>query len=155
MKCGTFEPGIASREGGHIYEGVSGTLRANPGDNQMAVYGVYENHGQDTRFRNSKEVSQTVTASWGEGRNNCPFVVKAYGVVAKGNGDTFINDTTHTALSCGGGEPGQGYPCVLEVYGSDHYNQDIYREVEPTLGANCGISTGRNGVVFALKRESE
>lgn len=33
----TFEPGIASREGGHIYEGVSGTLRSNAGDNQMAV----------------------------------------------------------------------------------------------------------------------
>jgi DNA (cytosine-5)-methyltransferase 1 len=33
----TFEPGIAQREGGHIYEGVSGTLRANAGDNQMAV----------------------------------------------------------------------------------------------------------------------
>lgn len=32
-----FEPGIASREGGHIYEGVSGTLRSNAGDNQMAV----------------------------------------------------------------------------------------------------------------------
>jgi DNA (cytosine-5)-methyltransferase 1 len=33
----TLEPGIASSEGGHIYEGVSGTLRANAGDNQMAV----------------------------------------------------------------------------------------------------------------------
>ena len=33
----TIEPGIAAREGGHIYEGVSGTLRANAGDNQMAV----------------------------------------------------------------------------------------------------------------------
>jgi DNA (cytosine-5)-methyltransferase 1 len=33
----TFEPGIAKREGGHIYEGVSGTLRANAGVNQMAV----------------------------------------------------------------------------------------------------------------------
>ena len=33
----TLEPGIAAREGGHIYEGVSGTLRANMGDNQMAV----------------------------------------------------------------------------------------------------------------------
>jgi len=39
----------------------------------------------------------------------------AYGVVAKGNGDAFINPKTHTALSCGGGEPGQGYPCVLIV----------------------------------------
>ena len=33
----TLEPGIAAREGGHIYEGVSGTLRAKAGDNQMAV----------------------------------------------------------------------------------------------------------------------
>ena len=33
----TFEPGIAAREGGHIYEGVSGTIRANAGDNQMSV----------------------------------------------------------------------------------------------------------------------
>ena len=30
----SFEPGIAQREGGHIYEDVSGTLRANAGDNQ-------------------------------------------------------------------------------------------------------------------------
>lgn len=33
----TFEPGIAQRQGGHIYDGVSGTLRANAGDNQVAV----------------------------------------------------------------------------------------------------------------------
>lgn len=33
----TFEPCIASREGGHIYEGVSGTIRSNAGDNQMSV----------------------------------------------------------------------------------------------------------------------
>ena len=33
----TLEPGIAAREGGHIYEGVCGTLRANAGDNQMAI----------------------------------------------------------------------------------------------------------------------
>ena len=33
----TFEPGIAAREGGHIYEGVCGTLRAEAGDNRMAV----------------------------------------------------------------------------------------------------------------------
>ena len=36
-QCITFEPGIASREGGHIYENVSGTLRANAGDNQMSA----------------------------------------------------------------------------------------------------------------------
>ena len=33
----TFEPGILKREGGHYYKNVCGTLRANAGDNQMAV----------------------------------------------------------------------------------------------------------------------
>ena len=39
----------------------------------------------------------------------------AFGVVAKGNGDAFLMREKHTALSVGGGEPGQGYPAVLEV----------------------------------------
>ena len=43
----TFEPGIASREGGHIYEGISGTLRANAGDKQMATcYSVDQGGGK-------------------------------------------------------------------------------------------------------------
>lgn len=33
----TLEPVIAAREGGHIYEGVCGTLRDEAGDNRMAV----------------------------------------------------------------------------------------------------------------------
>lgn len=32
-----FEPGAASRVGGHVWSGVSGALRADMGDNQMAV----------------------------------------------------------------------------------------------------------------------
>ena len=42
-----FEPGIASREGGHIYENVSGTIRANSGDNQMATaYAMQDREGK-------------------------------------------------------------------------------------------------------------
>ncbi len=37
----------------------------------------------------------------------------AAGVVTKGNGDCFLTEETHTALSTGGGQAGQGYPCVL------------------------------------------
>ena len=37
----------------------------------------------------------------------------ASGVVSKGNGDCFLTDEVHTALSAGGGQAGQGYPCVL------------------------------------------
>ena len=76
----TLEPGIAQREGGHIYEGVSGTLRANAGDNQMAV---------------------------------------AY-------------DADTTAI------------------GFDGYNAAETGEKVATLGVNCGMSTGRNGVVVGF-----
>lgn len=36
-----------------------------------------------------------------------------YGVVSKGNGDCFLMEETHTSLSIGGGQAGQGYPCIL------------------------------------------
>ena len=37
----------------------------------------------------------------------------AYSVCSKGNGDTFISDKAYT-MTTGGGQAGQGYPCVLE-----------------------------------------
>lgn len=74
----TFEPGIAAREGGHIYEGVSGTLRANAGDNQMSVAHpvAIENHPADSRVKidNSGTV-QTLTSRMGTGGGNVPFIL--------------------------------------------------------------------------------
>ena len=37
MNVISFEPGIMSRDGGHCYENICGTLRANMGDNQSTV----------------------------------------------------------------------------------------------------------------------
>lgn len=87
----TFEPGIASREGGHIYEGVSGTLRANAGDNQMATaYGMgvsqdqylfqpvfsVENHPNDSRVGiNEDGKVQALTSRMGTGGGNVPMVL--------------------------------------------------------------------------------
>ena len=137
-----FEPGIASREGGHIYEGVSGTLRANAGDNQIAtVYSVNHQGGNVEQIIEGK--TGTLTASMNSSGNNklsiCYSIdqgggksacnvseeqsptltcthggepVVCYGVVTKGNGDTFISEERHTALTTGGGQAGQGYPCV-------------------------------------------
>ena len=45
-----LEPGIASREGGHIYEDVSGTIRANAGDNQMSVAYSINHQGENAKF---------------------------------------------------------------------------------------------------------
>jgi DNA (cytosine-5)-methyltransferase 1 len=51
------------------------------------------------------------------------------------------------ALSCGGGQAGQGYPCVMESVGFEAYNSTTTGDKSATLGVNCGMSTGRNGVV--------
>ena len=50
----------------------------------------------------------------------------AYGVTTKGNGDAFISEERHTSLSAGGGQAGQGYPCVMTK--KPHY---IVRRLTP------------------------
>lgn len=35
------------------------------------------------------------------------------GIVSKGNGECFLTPERHTSLSGGGGQAGQGYPCIL------------------------------------------
>ena len=37
------------------------------------------------------------------------------GIVSKGNGDCFLTPERHTSLSGGGGQAGQGYPCILNT----------------------------------------
>ena len=72
----TFEPGIAAREGGHIYEGVSGTLRAHAGDNQMATVYSVENHPNDSRVKiDESGIVQALTSRMGTGGGNVPMVL--------------------------------------------------------------------------------
>lgn len=54
---------------------------------------------------------------------------KAYGIVTKGNGDAFATYERHTALSIGGGQAGQGYPCALIVK-DERADGIFYRQVE-------------------------
>ena len=46
---------------------------------------MFENHSQDTRYRGPLEVSQTVSATYGTGGNNQPFVVESAGFCPKSN----------------------------------------------------------------------
>lgn len=46
-------------------------------------------------------------------------IIATYGVVSKGNGEAWITLETHMSLSLGGGQAGQGYPCVLIVCEKD------------------------------------
>ena len=77
--CFTFEPGIASREGGHIYKNVSGTLRSNAGDNQMATAYSVENHPNDSRVGiNEDGKVQALTSRMGTGGGNVPMVMQCF-----------------------------------------------------------------------------
>ena len=54
-----------------VCENMTGTLRASEKGHQPLVY---ENHGVDTRIRESSEISPTVTARFGTGGGNTPLV---------------------------------------------------------------------------------
>lgn len=79
-----FEPGAASRLGGHCWEEFAGTLRADAGDNQTAV--VVEHHPMDSRVKVRNDgVVQTLSSRMGTGGNNVPLAMsaKAYGICSR------------------------------------------------------------------------
>ena len=76
----------------------------------------------------------------------------ASGVVTKGNGDCFLSEERHTALTAGGGQAGQGYPCVLTAafsagQGSKTGGIGYQEECSPTLKAT---ESGTNMVPSVL-----
>lgn len=44
-----------------------------------------------------------------------------YGLVSKGNGEAWLILEKHMSLSTGGGQAGQGYPCVLVTNETDNF----------------------------------
>ena len=77
------------------------------------------------------------------------------GIVSKGNGDCFLTPERHTALSGGGGQPGQGYPCILGASCLNPWDTQQARvftpeSTAPTLaGADGGGGRNPGGLVFA------
>ena len=66
--------GEAGKEtAGAAGEGVEGASRCLTGRNYLA----YENHSQDSRYKDLGEVSETVSAKYGMGGNNQPLVVSS------------------------------------------------------------------------------
>lgn len=55
-----------------VHENKSGTITASVGNHPPLVF---ENHGQDSRFKGPVDISNTIGASLGTGGNNQPFVV--------------------------------------------------------------------------------
>ena len=132
--CISLEPGIASREGGHIYEDVSGTLRANAGDNQMSVaYKCYD-IGDRRRVPNEyTDVSPTLLSQMGTGGNNVPVVVEGLDCYNQ----QLTGEKAKSLTNCAT-DP-HHIPCV--VMDRSAYNQ----------GANAKFNIGidENGVAFS------
>ena len=69
------------------------------------------------------------------------------GIVSKGNGDCFLTPERHTSLSGGGGQAGQGYPCILDAGCLDPW--DTRQTLESASPASNNGEVKPGGMVFA------
>lgn len=127
-----FQPILDDQGGSQITvrnDGKAPTLRAEMHGNVPCVMesaGFCTEHSAKSRSVGfEEEVSPTLRAGV------TPGIV--YGVTTKGNGDAFVSQERHTAITVGGGQAGQGYPCVC--YGVDGYNQTLTGDKAKTINS--------------------
>ena len=99
-----------------ITEDVASTLRAGMGGHPPLISQPNCMNGWDTqqsRVFTPEGVAPTLAGADGGGGRNPAGLLFAAGVVSKGDGDCFLTPEVHTSLTGGGGQAGQGYPCVL------------------------------------------
>ena len=118
---------VLNDQGGNrmdVSEDKTSTLRAHANHPPL----VFENHGQDTRFRGPLENAPTVMSTYGTGGNNQPFVVekpKTFDVrftslnTKNKRHNVYETDTSRT-IDTGGSHPesNQGGVAVVSVQGS-------------------------------------
>lgn len=97
--------------------GVAGAMGAQPGMKQQTFVAdtgcLNAWDTQQSRIFTPEGVAPTLAWADGGGGRNPAGLLFAAGVVSKGDGDCFLTPETHTSLTGGGGQAGQGYPCVL------------------------------------------
>ncbi len=107
---------------------------------------------QQERIFTEQSVAPALAGADGGGGRNPGGLLFAAGVVSKGNGDCFLTPEQHTSLTSGGGQAGQGYPCVLTAGFSAGAaptvgNIGYQEECAPTLKA---LESGTNMVPSVL-----
>jgi len=149
-------------------EETAPTLRA--GTVPAAI--MFENHSQDTRYRQLEDVAPTVSSTYGTGGNNQPFVLentKCYDVRFTSEGtknarqNCYETETART-IDTGGNAPDSNQGGVAVVYGicskdsnsmkSDNPHSGFYEaETVRTLDANGGNPSCNQGgmAVVALQ----
>ena len=120
---------------------------------------MFENHGQDTRYKGPLEVSNTVSSTYGTGGNNQPFVVENFDVrltsenTRNVRANIYKTETSRT-IDTGGNNPDRnqgGVAIVTKSYGISRttYNQSIKGnmsfKIEEEQSATM-LSTGPNAV---------
>ncbi len=99
-----------------ITEEVTPTLRADMGGHPPLISQPNCLNGWDTqqsRVFTPEGVAPTLAGADGGGGRNPAGLLFAAGVISKGDGDCFLTPEVHTSITSGGGQAGQGYPCVL------------------------------------------
>ena len=97
----SFEPGAASRLGGHCAENLCGALRASMGDNQLAV--AIENHPTDSRVKvDERGTVQTLTSRMGTGGMNVPLIMseRHHGLPVTENIAQTLMGTDYKGVQC-------------------------------------------------------
>ena len=139
-------------------EETSPTLRAG-----VVPATVYENHSQDTRYTGLVDTAPTVSATYGMGGNNQPFVVS--GEQPSCNWDGQQTAPTLTAHNAGGNQrmPDKNhFNCVLQAFGISSKDSNGMKSANPhvgfyradtsrTLDANGGNPTCNQGGTIVIE----
>jgi DNA (cytosine-5)-methyltransferase 1 len=131
-------------------EETSPTLRAG-----VVPATVYENHSQDSRYTGPLETAPTVSATYGMGGNNQPFVVEEIAVPytlkirsgKEGGGKGALWQEDKSATLATSNDQALFAPAV----GFDRYNGDLTGEVAQTINACAGTSGDNQPMVFEQK----
>jgi len=162
----SFEPGISSRLGRKGTEGISSTLRADMGDNQVAV--VIENHPADSRVKICEDgVVQTLSERMGTGGGNVPLLcepktLKIRSGCEGGGKGALVQDNLSATLSTSNDQT----VFVPAAYGISSYESNAMKSSNPnsgiyeadtsrtldTSGGNPGCNQGGIAVVFDGKQ---
>ena len=152
-----FEPGAASRLGGHSDEGLSGTLRADMGDNQLAV--VIENHPTDSRVTlGTSGKVQTLTSRMGTGGGNVPLTLKIRSGCEGGGKGALVQDDMSATISCNNDQT-VFVPRIFGICSKDSYamksanpHSGVYEaETSRTIDANGGNPSCNQGGIAIVE----
>ena len=112
---------------------------------QMQTFVTAFAANQRDEVRDLRDVAGALSAQLGMKQQT--FVA---GIVSKGNGDCFLTPERHTTLSGGGGQAGQGYPCILDAGCLNPWDTQQARITAPE-GVSPTINSGEakpGGLVF-------